>query len=110
MIAGLVVFLSLVTLLGEWLLVWLQNSRDWSYDSALAIRLSMIMLPYMPIVCAIAMAGALLQVHRRFGPQAFAPILLNLTMIAATFLATLGLDLEASREAIAIRPSSSVLI
>jgi len=41
------------------------------------------MLPYMPLVCLVAVGGAALQTHGRFGPTAGSPILLNLLMIAA---------------------------
>jgi putative peptidoglycan lipid II flippase len=44
------------------------------------------MLPYMPIVCVVALMGALLGVHGRFGPAAFSPILLNIGIIAAAGL------------------------
>ena len=47
------------------------------------MTLTMMMLPYMPMVCGVAFLGAILQVHRRFGPPAAAPVLLNLVMIAA---------------------------
>ncbi len=51
--------------------------------SHLAIRLMMLMLPYMPLVCLVAMLGAMLQVHGRFGPTAAAPIILNLCIIGS---------------------------
>jgi len=49
----------------------------------LAYELAAIMLPYMPLVCLVAVGGAALQTHGRFGPTAGSPILLNLFMIAA---------------------------
>ena len=49
----------------------------------LAVGLTMVMLPYMPLVCGVAFLGAMLQVHRRFGVPAAAPVLLNVVMIAA---------------------------
>jgi putative peptidoglycan lipid II flippase len=42
------------------------------------------MLPYMPLVCLVAVLGAMLQVHGRFGPTAAAPVILNLLIVAAT--------------------------
>jgi putative peptidoglycan lipid II flippase len=53
----------------------------------LALWLMMVMLPYMPLVCLVAVLGAMLQVHRRFGPTAAAPIILNLAMITAAIVA-----------------------
>ena len=54
---------------------------DWGGETALAIRLTMVMLLYMPLVCLVALIGGVLQVHSRFSSTASAPILLNLTMI-----------------------------
>lgn len=86
--------LGTLTLAGETLLWGLLrfpgslSSPGWSDDAALAIRLTMLMLPYMPLVCLVALFGAVLQVHGRFAPAASMPILLNLVMIAATAWAT----------------------
>jgi putative peptidoglycan lipid II flippase len=51
------------------------------------LRLLAIMLPYMPLVCLAAIAGAVLQVRGRFGPAAAAPILLNASLVVAVVLA-----------------------
>ena len=50
----------------------------------LAYELAAIMLPYMPLVCLMAVGGAALHTHGRFGPTAASPIVLNILMIAAT--------------------------
>jgi putative peptidoglycan lipid II flippase len=52
-------------------------------NTHLAIRLMMIMLPYMPLVCIVAILGAMLQVYGRFGPMAAAPIVLNGCIVVA---------------------------
>ncbi|MEM9915132.1 MAG: murein biosynthesis integral membrane protein MurJ [Planctomycetota bacterium] len=71
-----------ITLVGELGLgVWLANAE--SEKTSLVLRLTMLMLPYMPMVCGVAFLGAILQVHRKFGPAAAAPVVLNLAMIAA---------------------------
>ena len=80
LIAVLIVALGAVTVIGEVVLYFL--SRQAEHDN-LAIRLMMIMLPYMPLVCVVAMLGAMLQVHGRFGPTAAAPIVLNVCLISA---------------------------
>jgi putative peptidoglycan lipid II flippase len=49
----------------------------------LAYELAAVMLPYMPMVCLVAVGGAALQTHGRFGPTAGSPIILNILMIAA---------------------------
>ena len=48
-----------------------------------AYELAAIMLPYMPLICIVAVGGSALQAHGRFGPTAGSPIILNLLMIAA---------------------------
>ncbi len=48
-----------------------------------ALWLTMIMLPYAPLVCSVALLGAMLQVHGRFGPTAAAPIILNVCLAGA---------------------------
>ena len=49
----------------------------------LGYELAAIMLPYMPMVCLVAVGSSALQTHGRFGPSAGSPIILNLLMIAA---------------------------
>ncbi len=73
----------------------------------LPLRLMMIMLPYMPLVCAVALLGAILQVHGRFGPTAAAPIILNLAMIAAATLG--GLAFATDRAAVILVAIAVVL-
>lgn len=74
MVALLAVVLAALTIGGE-LLLWALHDVD--APGALGIELTMIMLPYMPLVCLVALLGAVLQVHGRFGPTAAAPIILN---------------------------------
>lgn len=74
--------LAAITLVGELILgVWLANSDN--EKTTLVLRLTMLMLPYMPMVCGVAFLGAILQVHRKFGPAAAAPVMLNVVMILA---------------------------
>ncbi len=97
--ASLCIALTLVvvgglTVLGELVLLGLLTGKAWSADSSLAIRLTMIMLPYMPLVCAVALFGAVLQVHGRFAPSAGMPILLNVVMVIGTWFATAGISAQ----------------
>ncbi|MEM7229433.1 MAG: murein biosynthesis integral membrane protein MurJ [Planctomycetota bacterium] len=88
----LTVTLGAVVLAGELLLMMLSTLGD---RPPVAIWLMMIMLPYMPLVCLVALLGAMLQVHRRFGPTAAAPIVLNVCLItAALFGARLSVNLD----------------
>ncbi len=80
-IASVTLALSVVVLLGEIALLLLSARAD---HANLAIWLTMIMLPYMPMVCIVALLGAMLQVHHRFGPTAASPIVLNLCIVAAS--------------------------
>jgi putative peptidoglycan lipid II flippase len=51
------------------------------------VKLTTITLWYAPLVCGAAILGAILQVHGRFGPPAAAPVILNLFIIGACFVA-----------------------
>ena len=84
-VAGLTVALAALTLMGEaGLWIALQTDAAVGSDKAsAALRMTAIMLPYMPLVCGVAFLGAILQVHRRFGPAAAAPVVLNVLMIGA---------------------------
>lgn len=78
-------FLGLVCLLGEAIL-WIAWPDGVQPSAALSARLVAILLPYMPLVCLVALMGAVLQVHHRFGPTAAAPIILNLMIVATSVL------------------------
>lgn len=82
MLAALAILLSGVTVVGELALLWL---HDADAPSALGTHLLMVMLPYMPLVCLVALVGALLQTHDRFGPSAASPIILNFCIVGAAF-------------------------
>lgn len=86
----LTLLLLALTLLGEAALAGLLAAREWTDTSALAIRLTMLMLPYMPMICLVALVGGVLQVHGRFGPPAATPLVLNVVLIAAAAFAAWG--------------------
>ncbi len=86
-ISLLLVGLGMVVLIGEGILLAVQHYGTWSDTTVTAIKLMMLMLPYMPLICAVALLGGVLQVHHHFGPPAAAPILLNLAIISAASLA-----------------------
>jgi putative peptidoglycan lipid II flippase len=74
----------------------------------LGLELLMVMLPYMPLVCMVAIVGSLLQTHDRFGPTAASPVILNLAMVAAAvgFLPVFRGDLTSqSRHALLVGAS-----
>ncbi len=83
LIGGLAVILGGIVVLGEAVLFLISSSLD---HTSPAIWLMMITLPYMPLVCLVAIVGAMLHVHGRFGPTAAAPVILNGCLIAAALL------------------------
>jgi putative peptidoglycan lipid II flippase len=80
-VAIVIVALGSITVAGELLL--LGGLRFAAPEQHLVVRLTMIMLPYMPMVCLVAILGSMLQVHGRFAPTAAVPIVMNLCVIAA---------------------------
>jgi putative peptidoglycan lipid II flippase len=80
-VAIMIVGLGGITVVGELLL--LGGLRFGDSEQHLVVRLTMIMLPYMPMVCLVAILGSMLQVHGRFAPSAAVPIVMNVCMIAA---------------------------
>ena len=58
-------------------------------DTNLILSLTSIMLPYMVLVCSVAVMAGILNVHRHFAAPAAAPIVLNIFIITA--LLTTGL-------------------
>jgi len=76
-----------ITVAGELLLAaWMLLERDMDLDRMLTLRLTAIMLPYVLLICGTAFLSGILQVHRRFGPPAFAPVLLNVCHIVVVFV------------------------
>lgn len=87
-IAVLLLVTGALTLIGIGVLGFMHEGGRWPNDSALAIELTAIMLPFMPLICIVALLGGICQVHRRFGPPAAAPIILNIVIIIATVFIT----------------------
>lgn len=57
--------------------------RDAERD--LSLKLVMAMIPFMPLICVVAIQAGMLQVHGRYGPAASGPVILN-TFIVGTGL------------------------
>jgi putative peptidoglycan lipid II flippase len=81
-IAKLLTLLGAITIIGELVLLAITASQESPSNS---LQLTMVMLPYMPLVCLVAIFGAMLHVHDKFGPTAAAPIILNGFMIGAAY-------------------------
>ena len=90
----LCVVLLALTLLGEATLgATVLFSDSLRPATLLTLKLTMIMLPYVLLICGMAFLGGVLQVHRRFAPPAAAPVILNVVHIFVVLLgaAILGL-------------------
>ncbi|WP_309397485.1 murein biosynthesis integral membrane protein MurJ [Cerasicoccus maritimus] len=59
----------------------------------LGARLSILMMPYMPIICLTAILGAVLNVRNRFAVPALSNVLLNIGIIAALLIGGLQMKL-----------------
>ena len=83
----LTILLAGITLAGEAVILGI----IWTWpgirpDMLLTLKLAAVMLPYVLLICGTAFLSAILQVHRRFGAPAAAPILLNVVHIAVMFV------------------------
>lgn len=86
LLAVFLVVLWAVVQLGFWL--WMMASPE-RVDRRYQFQLTSIMLPYMVLVCLLAVGSAGLNCRGHFFYPAFAPILLNICMIAADGVAVL---------------------
>ncbi len=79
-LAVLVVLIELAV--GSWLIL---VGGEW--DQVLLLQLVMIVVPFMFTICLLALGSAALQCRGRFAYPAFAPILLNIFLIAGAYIA-----------------------
>lgn len=102
--AGSVKLLTLIligiTLVGEAIIGALMFAYDNSHrpDRLLMLQFAAIMLPYVLLVCGGAFLSGILQVHKRFGAPAFAPVLLNVVHIVVVALGAWFLGLSGKAE------------
>ena len=80
-LSTLTLFLGGIVIALELILLAVLSMQE---EPKLSVQLTMVMLPYMPLVCIVAILAAMLHVHGKFGPPAAAPIILNSAMIGAT--------------------------
>ncbi|MDY7011274.1 MAG: murein biosynthesis integral membrane protein MurJ [Planctomycetota bacterium] len=83
-----IILAGVVVLCEAGMLVWLVLFRP-EWDWALLLKLTMIVLPFMFTICLLALGSAALNCKGHFAYPAFAPILLNVFLIAAAFIAHL---------------------
>ena len=100
-----------LTIVGEVVLVAL-TFFHLRADYLLAVKLAMVMLPYVLLVCGTAFLGGILQVHHRFIATASTAIVLNLCLIVAIIAAARAYDLttEPGQIAAARWLAASVLV
>ena len=90
--------LSGIVLVGE-LVIWsVYAFGEPRPGPRLGLALCAIMLPYMVLVFSVAILAGILQVHRRFGPPAAAPIVLNVFVISGLFFSGWVLKLRPEQQ------------
>jgi putative peptidoglycan lipid II flippase len=101
-----------LTIVGELILVALVTVVSMPWDYLLAAKLTMIMLPYVMLVCGTAFLGSILQVHERFAAITFTAVISNVCLIIAMVAAAKMLDLttDAGQVSAVVWLSISVLI
>lgn len=82
-LAALGLVTSAITLLAEVVLLALVLLLPHDPERDLSLKLVMVMLPFMPLICMVAILAGMLQVHGRFAAAASGPVILNLFIIGA---------------------------
>ncbi len=80
------VLLAAIVLFGQALIWTYYKFFSPSSETKLILSLTSIMLPYMLLVCVVAILAGILNVHRHFATPAAAPIVLNIFIIASLLL------------------------
>jgi len=76
------VILAAIVIVGEVLVVSYYHFFETRTDPRIGLALCAIMLPYMILICLVAILAGILNVHRHFATPAAAPIVLNIFIIA----------------------------
>ncbi|HZL36465.1 MAG TPA: murein biosynthesis integral membrane protein MurJ [Tepidisphaeraceae bacterium] len=86
-----------ITIVGEAILLTIIfRSHNMLVERMLTLKLTAIMLPYVVLICGGAFLSGILQVHKRFGPPAAAPMILNVCHILVLLIGARLLHLRAS--------------
>jgi len=80
------VLLAAIVLIGQGVIWAYYKFFSPSGETKLILSLTSIMLPYMLLVCVVAILAGILNVHRHFAAPAAAPIVLNIFIIASLLL------------------------
>ncbi|MHC4511435.1 MAG: murein biosynthesis integral membrane protein MurJ [Planctomycetota bacterium] len=92
------VLLASIVLIGEVLVLSYYGFFETRTGPRLGLLLCAIMLPYMIMICTVAILAGILNVHRRFATPAAAPIVLNLFIIGSILLTGRFLRIEPERQ------------
>jgi putative peptidoglycan lipid II flippase len=89
----LALILLALSLIGEAVLCGLLLIPGLRDDYVLTIKLTMVMLPYVLLVCSTALLSGILQVHHRFAAPAATSIISNVCLIIAILISARFVDL-----------------
>ena len=84
-VTAIFVVLAAITLLGE-AFIWTSYRLADLDSTRLKLALTGIMLPYMVLICVVAVLAGILNAHRHFAAPAAAPVLLNVMIIGSLCL------------------------
>jgi putative peptidoglycan lipid II flippase len=97
----LILILLCITIVGEAIVfTLLLTDRHMLPDRQLTLKFVAIMLPYVLLICSGAFMAGILQVHKRFGAPAAAPIILNVCHIGVLFCGAKILHLKTTGESL----------
>lgn len=92
------VLLTVIVLVGE-IFIWVYYKFFAPYESTRQMfALAGIMLPYMLLICEVAILAGILNAHRHFTAPAAAPILLNIFLITSLCISGLVFGIEPQKQ------------
>ncbi len=94
----LFVLLAAIVLVGQGAIWGYYKFFSSTSETRLVLSLSSIMLPYMLLVCMVAILAGILNVHRHFAAPAAAPIVLNIFIIGSILLTGWVLKIKAEQQ------------
>lgn len=95
-ISVLFVVLAVIVLFGEGIIGLLSHYWGDKIDTKLVLSLTAITLPYMILICLVAVIAGLLNVHRHFAMPALAPVIMNVFIIGGTITAAVVFPTQAA--------------
>jgi putative peptidoglycan lipid II flippase len=86
-ISALFIVLVVLVIFGEGIIGLLSHYWGDKIDTKLVLSLTAVTLPYMILICLVAVIAGLLNVHRHFAMPALAPVIMNVFIIGGTITA-----------------------